>query len=136
MTETETKTNLSSSYIPRDKKEINIAIGNRLQELRMENAISKKEIATLLDLTVPQYHRYEGGTNMFPYEMLAKIQETYHFDLNYIFTGKRTEPRNLLAQIANMTWHEKCESFAQLMQYWGEFMRRANWSKLMEKENT
>lgn len=135
MKENDDKHNTIVTSEQREKKEINIAIGSRLLELRTENAISKRDMAKLLGLTVPQYHRYEGGTNTLPYEMLAKICEQYHFDLNYVVTGIKEEKISILAQVANMSWNEKCETFKHLMQYWGEFMRRANWSRLLEREN-
>ena len=51
---------------------------NRLKEIREDRDISQLEMAKYLNVTQPQYSRYELGINSLPIEKLDKLANFYH----------------------------------------------------------
>ena len=65
---------------------------NRLKEIREDRDISQLEMAKYLNVTQPQYSRYELGINSLPIEKLDKLANFYHTSTDYILY--RTDVRN------------------------------------------
>ena len=57
---------------------------NRLKEIREDRDISQLEMAKYLNVTQPQYSRYELGVNSLPIEKLDKLANFYHTSTDYL----------------------------------------------------
>lgn len=55
-----------------------------LRELREDNKKTQAEIATMLNITRPQYHLYESGKRQFKLEHIYKLCLYYGVSADYI----------------------------------------------------
>ena len=57
---------------------------DRLRELRIQNKMTQREIATYLGITQPSYIRYENGKSEPTLECLVKIADLYDVSVDYL----------------------------------------------------
>ena len=57
---------------------------NRLKEIRIESQKYQKEIASILNVSQPQYVRYETGENKMPIEKYIKLAKFYDTSIDYL----------------------------------------------------
>ena len=56
----------------------------KLKELREENGITQKEIASYLNIKQNTYSQYETGNRELPIEVLIKLAKYYNTTTDYI----------------------------------------------------
>lgn len=66
-------------------KEVNIALGHRLRELRMKNNYTQKQIGEALGVTCWQVQSYENGKNSLPTGRLYILCKLYKMHPGDVF---------------------------------------------------
>ena len=61
-----------------------MAYYKRLRDLREDHDKSQREIAEYLQITQPQYWRYEKGYRDIPTEFVVRLADYYHVSTDYI----------------------------------------------------
>jgi len=56
----------------------------KLKDLRIDNDLYQKEIASILKITRQQYGLYESGKRDIPIDLLIKLADFYHVSTDYI----------------------------------------------------
>lgn len=56
----------------------------RIQDLRIDNDLTIKEISAMLGLHRDVYSRYEKGLRDFPIDILIKLADIYHCSIDYL----------------------------------------------------
>lgn len=56
----------------------------RIQDLRIDNDLTIKEISAILGLHRDVYARYEKGLRTFPVDILIKLADYYHCSIDYL----------------------------------------------------
>ncbi len=56
----------------------------RLKDLREDNDLTQEKIATLLNITRPQYSLYETGKRDIPVDLLRVLAKFYNTSLDYL----------------------------------------------------
>ena len=56
----------------------------KLKDLRIDNDLYQKEVASILKITRQQYGLYESGKRDIPIDLLIKLADFYHVSTNYI----------------------------------------------------
>lgn len=56
----------------------------RIKQLREDKDLTQRYIAEKLNMSQPQYARYESGRRDFPVDLLIKISNIYKTSLDYI----------------------------------------------------
>lgn len=64
---------------------------DRLKELRQDNDLSQKEIASLLNCTQTAYGKWENGKREMKIDDLIKLAKYYNVSMDYI-TGLTNDP--------------------------------------------
>ena len=114
------------AILERLQKKLNISLqtaqeylknmGKRLRKIRKENALSQDDVADALGICTKQYQRYEYGDSAISCEKLSILEESFHFDVRYIVTGKR-EQIDIDRYVVNMPWKEKRDFFERMARY-------------------
>lgn len=65
----------------------------RLRELREDHDLSQRKLAAILNLTQPQYFRYEQGYRDLPTDILIRLANLYDTSTDYIL-GQTDDPRS------------------------------------------
>ena len=74
---------------------------NRLKEIREDKDLSQLEIAKLLNVTQPQYSRYELGVNIIPLEKLVILADYYKTSIDYLLyrtDERKPYPKSIMAK--------------------------------------
>ena len=64
----------------------------RIRELREDHDLTQRKIAEFLQITQPQYFRYEQGFRDIPTDLLIKLADLYHVSIDYMLN--RTDDPN------------------------------------------
>lgn len=56
----------------------------RIRELREDHDLTQRQIAAILQITQPQYFRYEQGYRDIPTDLLIILAKHYHTSTDYI----------------------------------------------------
>jgi transcriptional regulator with XRE-family HTH domain len=70
---------------------VDIYVGERVKERRLELGISQQKLAEALGLTFQQVQKYEGAANRISASRLYRIGEVLGVDVPYFFEGYRHE---------------------------------------------
>ena len=71
----------------------------RLRELREDHDLSQRKLAAILNLTQPQYFRYEQGYRDLPTDILIRLANLYDTSTDYIL-GRTDDPRSINSEIS------------------------------------
>ncbi|MBE7003556.1 MAG: helix-turn-helix transcriptional regulator [Ruminococcaceae bacterium] len=63
----------------------------RIRELREDHDLTQREVAAILNMTQPQYFRYEQGYRDIPTDMLIALADLYNTSTDYIL-GRTDAP--------------------------------------------
>lgn len=69
----------------------------RIQNIRIDNDITIKELSNILGLHRDVYSRYERGVRDFPIDILIKLADFYDCSIDYLVG--RTEQKNYCTKI-------------------------------------
>ena len=61
-----------------------MAVYRRIRELREDNDMTQRDVATRLNMSQPQYFRYEQGYRDIPTDILIALADLYHTSTDYI----------------------------------------------------
>lgn len=61
-----------------------MAVYKRIRELREDNDMTQRDVATRLNMSQPQYFRYEQGYRDIPTDILIALADLYHTSTDYI----------------------------------------------------
>lgn len=64
----------------------------RIQDLRIDNDITIKELSSTLGIHRDVYSRYERGVRDFPIDILIKLADFYNCSIDYLV--ERSDDRN------------------------------------------
>lgn len=65
-------------------------LGSRIKRLRLEREISQKELAQLLEVSVPEISFYENSKRIPPLEKLIRLSEIFEISLNELVLGEES----------------------------------------------
>ena len=60
-----------------------MACYRRIRELREDNDLTQRQLASILDMPQPQYFRYEQGYRDIPTDILIRLAQLYHTSTDY-----------------------------------------------------
>ena len=64
----------------------------RIRELREDHDLTQRQLASILNMTQPQYFRYEQGYRDIPTDVLIALAKMYHTSTDYIL-GMTDNPK-------------------------------------------
>lgn len=103
--------------MPRKKKDINIEIGKRLREIRVNNGYTQERISEILGVGVEHYRKLESGLHgLQPDKMLILYQEC-KIDPTYLITGERNRDFDLDYFLANSDAKKRSECIEQIISF-------------------
>lgn len=84
-------------------------LGKRLEELRTEKRMTKKEVADYLQIDQSTYGKYELGKRQPDYETLDKLANLFNVSVDYILcrTNVRTPIETIAAHHEGEEWTEE-----------------------------
>ena len=84
-------------------------LGKRLEELRTEKRMTKKEVADYLQIDQSTYGKYELGKRQPDYETLDKLANLFNVSVDYILcrTNIRTPIETIAAHHEGEDWTEE-----------------------------
>jgi transcriptional regulator with XRE-family HTH domain len=84
-------------------------LGKRLEELRTEKRMTKKEVADYLQIDQSTYGKYELGKRQPDYETLDKLANLFNVSVDYILcrTNVRTPIETIAAHHEGEDWTEE-----------------------------
>ena len=56
----------------------------RIRDLREDHDLTQRQVAAILEITQPQYFRYEQGYRDIPTDLLIKLADLYDVSLDYL----------------------------------------------------
>ena len=63
---------------------MDMAYYKRLKEMREDHDLKQHQLAAFLQITQPQYSRYELGYRDIPLDLLIRIADFYHTSTDYL----------------------------------------------------
>lgn len=106
----------------KEKKEINIQIGKRLQSIRKSSGYTQEEFAETLDICVEHYRKLESGSYGLQLGKLMILYQTYKIDPTYLITGENNQDFDLDLYLANCNNKEKNRFIMRMLAYMGKLM--------------
>lgn len=68
-----------------------MAYYRRLRELREDHDLTQRQISAMLEMSQPQYFRYEQGYRDIPSDILIRLADIYGVSVDYIL-GRTDTP--------------------------------------------
>lgn len=99
-----------------EKKELYIAMGERLKRYREERNWTQETMAEILEISLTYYGRVERGFNGLSLEKLILAKEKLEIDLTYLLTGEKQAVFNI-DLIVEQCPKAKQHDMNQLIQY-------------------
>ena len=78
----------------------NFALGQRIQEVRIEKGIKAVDMAVALDMSKDQYSRIENGRSVCSTQKLYQIAQYLEVSADYLLFGE--EQTGIIAQISEL----------------------------------
>lgn len=99
------------------KKEINIQIGNRLQQVRESGGYSQDKFAEALNITVEHYRKLENGTYGMQSDKFSILYHRFGIDPGYLITGEARQKKTIDQILVNCGTEERNKVIRQIMEY-------------------
>lgn len=64
----------------------------RLRDLREDHDMTQTDVAKYLEMTQPQYYRYEAGYRDIPTDILLRLADLYNTSTDYLL-GRTNNPK-------------------------------------------
>lgn len=102
-----------------DKKMMNVQIGKRLHEARVNLNETKEKFAEVLEVSDEHYRKLEAGKSMLSADKMFLLHEKYGIDPAYLITGKSSKAAgfDLDSFIANSSKEDRDEFIERFLQY-------------------
>lgn len=91
----------------RKKKELNVEIGSRLQEVRENMGYTQEETAVLLDICSEQYRKIESGYSGITLNKIIVLNNELNIDPTFLLTGKQQNIYDIEYVLANSSQEQK-----------------------------
>ena len=65
----------------------------RLRDLREDNDLTQRQLAAILNMSQPQYYRYEQGFRDPPTDLLIRLAALYNTSIDYLLNQTDTPTR-------------------------------------------
>lgn len=99
-----------------DKKELYIAMGDRLREYRNNKGLTQDKVAELLGMSLTYYGRIERGLSGLSLEKLIMVQKELGIDPTYLLTGEK-QPTLKLDVVVEQCPRSKQYDMYQMIQH-------------------
>ncbi|MCH5275222.1 MAG: helix-turn-helix transcriptional regulator [Lachnospiraceae bacterium] len=114
----------------RIKKLVNIEIGARLRESRINLGLSQAQMSEILEVTDEHYRKLESGSSGLTIAKLRLLYEKLGIEPTYLLTGEKPAAFDLEKYIANCTLEQSNALFARSLKYFWNMVQE----KKMEEE--
>lgn len=109
----------------RGRKDINIQIGKRLQEVRENNGYTQERFAEILDVGVEHCRKLESGLHGLPPEKMLVLYQKFRNDSTYLITGEKNQQFNVELFLANCNRKQRDEFIERMMDYMKKLILKA-----------
>ncbi len=99
------------------RKDINVQIGKRLQEVREYGGYSQDEFAEAINTGVEHYRKLENGMYGIQAEKFLVLYGKYGIDPTYLITGKIGGSCDIIQILNNCSKEERTELLRRIMEY-------------------
>lgn len=106
----------------RTRKEINIQIGKRLQEVRENSGYTQEEFAEILEIGVEHYRKLEGGLHGLQVEKMLVLYREFKIDPTYLITGDKNHQFQLELFLANCNREQRNRFIERTLAYMKNLM--------------
>jgi transcriptional regulator with XRE-family HTH domain len=106
-----------------EKKDLNIQIGKRLQDIRENCGYTQEAFAEKLDVGVEHYRKIESGAYGVQPEKLFKLYKAYSIDPTYLITGVKNQQFNIDVFLANCSREQRNEFIQKVLMYMSNLMK-------------
>jgi len=101
-----------------DGKEVDVAVGVRIRNLRLRNKMSQNDVARHLKLTFQQVQKYETGMSRISASQLFNLAKLFKVSVETFFTefdeSKRKKPEKSVNQLTDPHVLRLVEAYASL----------------------
>ena len=108
-----------------EKKDINIAIGQRLQTVRENGGYTQEAFAELLDIGVEHYRKIERGVYGLQPEKMLILYENFKADPTYLITGKAHQEFDIELYMTNCSKAERNHFLERMLAYMRQLILKA-----------
>lgn len=105
-----------------DKKDINEAIGRRLQNARENTGCTQEQFAELLEVGVEHYRKIEKGVYGLQPEKMLILYEKYKVDCTYLITGEMKQELDVELYLTNCSRQERNLLLERMLAYMKKLM--------------
>lgn len=106
----------------KQKKELNIRIGQRLKTVRENSGYTQETFAETLDVGVEHYRKLESGAYSLQPEKMLILYETYKIDPTYLITGEKNRTFDVELFLANCSREERDKFIDRMLAYMKQLM--------------
>lgn len=93
---------------PKKKKQINVEIGSRIRQARLQQKITQEQLAELVDVTVQYISDLERGVTGTSVATIVKLCQVLNVSSDFLLMGKTSIPdEQLETKLASVTPDEK-----------------------------
>ena len=105
-----------------DKKDLNIQVGKRLQNIRENCGYTQETFAEKLDIGVEHYRKIESGAYGLQPEKIMKLYSAYSIDPTYLITGVKNQQFDIEVFLANCSREQRNEFLQKVLMYMSNLM--------------
>ncbi len=101
------------------KNDVNLQIGKRLREARLNLNVTKSEFAEVLDVSEEHYRKLEAGKTRLSADKMYILHDQHDIDPDYLILGSSENVKgfDLDAFVANSTKDERDEFIERVLSY-------------------
>lgn len=107
------------------REDVNIQVGKRLREARVNMNKSKEEFAATLDVTEEHYRKLEAGSSGLSVYKIVRLHQTYGIDPAYLIIGISSHSMSFDLDyfVANSTREQRNEFFDHVLAYLSKLIK-------------
>lgn len=106
----------------REKKELNILIGQRLKTARENSGYTQETFAETLEIGVEHYRKLESGSYGLQPEKMLVLYEKYKIDPTYLITGEKNRTFDVELFLAKCSREERDAFLERMLAYMKQLM--------------
>lgn len=106
----------------KQKKELNILIGQRLKTVRENSGYTQETFAETLDVGVEHYRKIESGAYGLQLEKMLILYEQYRIDSTYLITGEKNRTFDVELFLVNCSREERNKFIDRMLAYMKQLM--------------
>lgn len=103
--------------MPKDYKEFNMQVGNRLQLVRENLGYTQEAFAEILDVDSAHYRKIEKGKYGLSPEKMLILYRHYKIDPTYLITGEKKQAFDMEIFLANCDREERNRFLKRTLAY-------------------